>query len=49
MESMLKDNGSIVYKCLNEENKYELNAEIKLLSSSSAEKSECGFTEFNVW
>lgn len=39
MESMLKDNGSIVYKCLNEENKYELNAEIKLLSSSSAEKS----------
>ena len=39
MESMLKDNGLIVYKCLNEENKYELNAEIKLLSSSSAEKS----------
>ena len=39
MESMVKDNGSIVYKCLNEENKYELNAEIKLLSSSSAEKS----------
>ncbi len=39
MEGMLKDNGSIVYKCLNEENKYELNAEIKLLSSSSAEKS----------
>ena len=39
MESMLKDNGSIVYKCLNEENKYELNAEIKLLSSSFAEKS----------
>ncbi len=39
MESMLKDNGSIVYKCLNEENKYELNAQIKLLSSSSAEKS----------
>ena len=24
MESMLKDNGSIVYKCLNEENKYEI-------------------------
>lgn len=39
MEGMVKDNGSIVYKCLNEENKYELNAEIKLLSSSSAEKS----------
>ena len=39
MESMVKDNGSIIYTCLNEENKYELNAEIKLLSSSSAESS----------
>ena len=39
MESMVKDNGSIIYKCLNEKTKYELNAEIKLLSNTSAKES----------